>query len=84
MKPECLVLSVEAARFTEDMVGSIKEILVEHAGDVPVQLRLCDNGEDAHLVRLGELYSVNTGGDIIARLKSLLGDASVILKYPEM
>ncbi|MHB8896829.1 MAG: helix-hairpin-helix domain-containing protein, partial [Candidatus Geothermincolia bacterium] len=83
MKPECIILSLEASRFTEDMVGRIKEILVEHAGEVPVQLQLRDNGQEAHTIRLGELYSVDIRGDLAARLKSLLGDASVILKYPD-
>jgi len=84
MKPECLVLSVEASRFTEEMVGRIKEILVEHAGEVPVRLRLRNNGEEAHVIKLGELYSVDTSGDLMVRLKSLLGEAAVTLKYPEL
>jgi hypothetical protein len=33
-------------------------------------------------VQLGELYSVDTSGDLIVRLKSLLGDAAVTLQYP--
>jgi len=84
MKPECLLLSVEASKFTDDLVTQIKEVMVEHAGSVPVQLRLCENGAEAHVVRLGELYSVNTGGDLIARLKSVLGESAVCLQYPTL
>jgi DNA polymerase-3 subunit alpha len=74
MQPDCLVLSLDASRFTEEMVSRVKEI--------PVQLKLCENGEEAHCVQLGELYSVDTSGDLIVRLKSLLGDAAVTLQYP--
>lgn len=84
MKPECVVLTLEASRFDEDTVARVKEILMEHAGPTPVQMRLRDNGEDAHTVKLGELYSVDTTGDLSARLKSLLGESSVTLKYPEL
>ena len=65
------------------MVSHIKEVLMEHTGEVPVQLRLTENGgEEAHIVRLGDLYSVDTTGDLIARLKSLLGESAVTLRYP--
>ena len=84
MKPECVVLTLEASRFDENTVARIKEILMEHAGGTPVHMRLRDNGEDAHTIKLGELYSVDTAGDLTARLKSLLGDASVTLKYPDL
>ncbi len=84
MKPDRLVLTLDAGRFTGEMVSRIKEILVEHAGDVPVQLKLCENGEEAHCVQLGELYSVDTAGDLTVRLKSLLGEASVTLQYPRV
>jgi DNA polymerase-3 subunit alpha len=82
MRPDCLVLNLEAGRFTEEMVSHIKEVLMEHAGDIPVQLRLHENGGEAQIIRLGDLYSVDTGGDLIARLKSLLGESAVTLQYP--
>jgi DNA polymerase-3 subunit alpha len=82
IRPEYLVLKVDAARFTEEMISHIKEVLMQYAGDIPVQLRLGENGDEAHVIRLGELYSVETGGDLLARLKSLLGDSAVTLQYP--
>ena len=82
MRPECLILSLDAGRFTEEMVSHIKEVLMEHTGEVPVQLRLTENGGEAQIIRLGDLYSVDTAGDLIARLKSLLGESAVGLRYP--
>lgn len=82
MRPDCLVLSLDTGRFTEEMVAHIKDILMEYPGEVPVELRLHDNGGEAHIVRLGDLYSIGTDGDLIARLKALLGEMAVSLKYP--
>ncbi|HEY5494950.1 MAG TPA: DNA polymerase III subunit alpha [Candidatus Anoxymicrobiaceae bacterium] len=84
MRPDCLVLSLDSDRFTEEMVSHIKEVLMQHTGEVPVQLRLTENGGEAHLVRLGDLYAVDTTGDLIARLKSLLGESAVALRYPQV
>jgi hypothetical protein len=34
-------------------------------------------------VKTGDYYSVDTSGDLIAKLKSLLGENSVKVLYPE-
>ena len=84
MTPNRLVLKIDAARFTDDKTSHIKEILIEHPGNVTVNLHLYDNGALADTVKLGELYSVGTDSDLLAKLKSLLGESAATFEYPEI
>jgi hypothetical protein len=66
------------------MTSHIKEILIQHPGEIPVLLQLCEDGEEVTTVRLGELYSIETDGDLMAKLKALLGESAIRVEYPEL
>jgi DNA polymerase-3 subunit alpha len=82
-RPSRLLLVVDATRYTEDIESQVKSILVEHAGEIPVYLRLNGDGEKGTTIRLGDFYSVETDGDLLGKLKSLLGEKAVRLVFPE-
>lgn len=84
MSPVRMLLIADAEKFTDDMTSRVKELLMQHPGNIPVHLRLCEDGEEATTVRLGDLYSIETGGDLIAKLKALLGEKAVRIEYPEL
>jgi len=81
-RPAGISLRIETTRFSEEMISLVKEILIDHPGETPVHLRLAENGVEAGTVKLGELYSVETESDLIAKLKSLLGESAVQVEYP--
>lgn len=83
MKPNRLLLGIKSEKYTDDLSSNIKEILIKHPGQIPVHLKLQDNGE-THTIKLNELYSVDTDSDLIAKLKSLLGESQVKIEYPEI
>lgn len=82
-RPSRLLLVVDAERYTEEVESRVKSILVEHAGAIPVYLRLNGGGEEGTTVRLGDFYSVETDGDLLGKLKSLLGEKAVRLVFPD-
>lgn len=81
--PSCMVVSMDTGKFSDDMVRHIKEILIQHPGGVPVHLKVQDNGGKSKTVKLGELYSVDTEGDLMVKLKALLGESCATFEYPE-
>ena len=83
VRPARLVLRIEADRFTEELTSHIKEILLQHPGDIPVHFSIFDDGQEVHAVRLGDLYSVETVSDLMAKLKALLGSAAIKVEYPD-
>lgn len=84
LRPNRLTLKVEAGRFDEEKSSLVKEVLMQHPGELPVYLQLLDNGEESTTLRLGELYSVSTEGDVLGKLRSLLGETAAILEYPQL
>ncbi|MBU4489246.1 MAG: DNA polymerase III subunit alpha [Actinobacteria bacterium] len=84
MRPIRLILKIDAARFTEERTSHIKEVLMQHPGELPVRLQLYENGMEMATVKLGELYSVGTDGDVLGKLKSLLGESAAVIQYPEI
>jgi DNA polymerase-3 subunit alpha len=83
VKPSCIWIRIATTRFSEEMVSHIKEILMQHPGSIPVHLSLWENGMETTTVKLGELYSVEAESDLLAKLKSMLGETAVIIKYGE-
>lgn len=83
VKPSCISIRIATTRFSEEMVSHIKEILMQHPGSIPVHLSLWENGMETTTVKLGELYSVEAESDLLAKLKSMLGETAVIIKYGE-
>lgn len=84
MRPSRLLLVMDTRRFTDEIAARIKEMLIQHPGEIPVHLRLCEEGEEVTTVRFGDLYSIETDGDLIAKLKALLGEQSVRIEYPDI
>jgi DNA polymerase-3 subunit alpha len=84
MRPARLQLVIDADKLTDEMTSHIKEILIQHPGEIPVLLQLCEDGEEVTTVRLGELYSIETDGDLMAKLKALLGESAIRVEYPEL
>ena len=80
-RPSCLVLQVDCRRFAGEMTSHIKEVLLEHPGEVPVRLSLHEENKGATEIKFGDLYSVETESDLIAKLKSLLGETAVKIEY---
>jgi len=83
MTPEYLAIRIDLARFHEGLAELIKKTLQEHPGTIPVRISLVSEGREAKRVKTGDFYSVDTSGDLIAKLKSLLGENSVRVMYPE-
>ncbi|MDD5748303.1 MAG: DNA polymerase III subunit alpha [Actinomycetota bacterium] len=82
-KPSRIEIVVETENFTEELTAHIKEILIDHPGVTPVRLVIHQNGKAISTVKLGELYSVDTESDVIARLKALLGTKALKIVYSE-
>jgi DNA polymerase-3 subunit alpha len=65
-----LVISVQEQRATTDVVSALNDVLIRHAGDNEVRLRLLR--DDA--ARVFEVpYPVTVSADLYGELKSLLG-----------
>jgi DNA polymerase III subunit alpha len=84
MRPSKMLLVLDVERFNEEMTSHIKEMLMQHPGEIPVHLRLCEGGEEVTCVKFGDLYSIATDGDLIGKLKALLGESAVSVEYPEL
>ena len=82
-QPSNLSVRIATTRFSEELVSQIKAILMQHPGSVPVHLSLWENGKETTTVKLGELYSVEPESDLLAKLKSLLGETASTIEYQE-
>jgi len=82
-QPSNLSVRIATTRFSEELVSHIKAILMQHPGSVPVHLSLWENGKETTTVKLGELYSVEPESDLMAKLKSLLGETASTIEYQE-
>lgn len=80
-RPSRLVLYMDCARFAGEMTSHIKEVLLLYPGEVPVHLSLLEESGEVTEIRFSELYSVETESDLMARLKSLLGETAVKIEY---
>jgi DNA polymerase-3 subunit alpha len=65
-----LVISVAEARATTEVIGALNDVLIRHAGDNEVRLRLV-RGENARMFEIP--YPVAVTADLYGELKSLLG-----------
>ncbi len=72
-----LSLAIDSFRFEEELLSKIKHILLQHPGQSPVIVRIFKNGKEVHVVKLSEFYSVKIESDLLAKLKSLLGERAV-------
>ena len=84
MRPSRMLLVLDVERFTEEMTSHIKEMLMQHPGEIPVHLRLCESGQEVTSVKFGDLYAIETDGDLIGKLKALLGESAVCVEYPKI
>jgi len=84
MRPSRMLLVLDVERFTEEMTSHIKEMLMQHPGEIPVHLRLCEGGQEVTSVKFGDLYAIETDGDLIGKLKALLGESAVCVEYPKI
>jgi len=83
MRAARLLLVMDTDRFSDELASTIKEMLIQHPGEVPVHLRLCEDDEEVTTVRFGDLYSIDTSSDVLGKLKALLGMQSVRIEYPD-
>jgi DNA polymerase III subunit alpha len=65
---------VNANRLTPELVGQLKEILLEHPGDHPVHLHL---GGDK-VLRLPPAYGVDSGTGLVSEIRVLLGPSALL------
>jgi DNA polymerase-3 subunit alpha len=65
-----LVISVAESRATTEVIGALNDVLIRHAGDNEVRLRLV-RGENARMFEIP--YPVAVTADLYGELKSLLG-----------
>jgi DNA polymerase-3 subunit alpha len=73
-----LELLLAPQQCTPEIVGRLKEVLVEHRGVVAVHLRLVTgNGARPTSLRLGDGFSVTRSAGLFAELKMLLGPDTV-------
>lgn len=79
----CVSITIDSARFEEELLVKIKNILLHHPGQSPVIIKVFENGEEIHAVKLGEFYSVEIQSDLLAKLKSLLGERAVQILWLE-
>ena len=82
-KPKNLALRIAATKFTDELASNIKDILMQHPGSVPVHISLRQNGKETTTIKLGELYSVEPESDLMAKLKTLLGEKAATIEYRE-
>ncbi len=69
-----LRLHLKSARMTEELIGRVKELLVDFPGDSEVHVML-----DDVVVQLPLQYSVNTGSGLVGELRALLGLDNVVV-----
>ena len=69
-----LRLVLPEAKLTETLVAGVKRILVEHHGDSPVFLRV-----GGTTLRLPDEFNVDTSNGLVAELRTVLGEAGVLL-----
>jgi DNA polymerase-3 subunit alpha len=67
-------VEVNANRLTPELVGQLKEILLEHPGDHPVHLHL---GGDK-VLRLPPAYGVDAGTGLVSEIRVLLGPSALL------
>jgi DNA polymerase III subunit alpha len=67
-------ISVTPSRLTPDIIGQLKEILLEHPGDHPAMLHLGDD----KVLRLPPAYGVDAGTKLISEIRVLLGPSAII------
>jgi DNA-directed DNA polymerase III PolC len=67
-------VEVNANRLTPELVGQLKEILLEHPGDHPVHLHL---GGDK-VLRLPPAYGVDSGTGLVSEIRVLLGPSALL------
>ena len=65
-----LVISVAEARATTEVISALNDVLIRHAGDNEVRLRLV-RGENARMFEIP--YPVAVTADLYGELKGLLG-----------
>jgi DNA polymerase-3 subunit alpha len=69
-----LRLVLPAATLTESTVTDVKRILVDHPGESPVYLRV-----GTKTLRLPDEFNVDTSNGLVAELRTVLGEAGVLL-----
>jgi DNA polymerase-3 subunit alpha len=72
-----LVLAIQSARCTPEVVDRLGSVLRAHPGGTEVRVRVVDQARRLRTWRLGEELRVNTGLPLMADLKSLLGPSCV-------
>ena len=70
-----LVISVAEQRATTEVVSALNDVLIRHAGDNEVRLRLV-RGDNARMFEIP--YPVSVTADLYGELKSLLGPNCVV------
>ena len=65
-----LVINVQEQRATTDIVGALNDVLIRHAGDNEVRLKLI-KGQTARVFEIP--YPVTVSADLYGELKTLLG-----------
>jgi DNA polymerase-3 subunit alpha len=76
IEPLHLVLPLHA--LSDDRVGRLKELLVEHPGDAPVFLHV-----GTTVLRLSDAFNVDTRRGLVSELRVLLGAGCLWKKEPE-
>jgi DNA polymerase III subunit alpha len=72
-----LTLTLHPRQCAPDMVGRLRDLLAEHAGPVPVRLRVADGGRRTTTLAVPEALAVRRSQGLFAELKGLLGAAAV-------
>ena len=67
-------LAVTPNRLSAELIGSLKEILLEHPGDHPVLLHLGDD----KVLRLPPAYGVDAGSGLVSEIRVLLGPGALV------
>ncbi|MCI0424595.1 MAG: DNA polymerase III subunit alpha [Actinobacteria bacterium] len=70
-------LGVPAGRLTPEVVSTLKGILHNHPGPIPVYLHMTDNG-DTKVLRLSDDHCVEPRSALFAELKELLGPRAIL------
>ena len=81
VQPGNLSVRIATNKFSEELVSQTKNILMQHPGNIPVHLSLWENGAETTTIKLGELYSVDPESDLMAKLKTLLGESAATIEY---
>ncbi len=72
-------IRLNATGLTRDDLLSVKEILLRHAGDIPVYLRLQNPSRSDSLISVGREIRVNPSAELISEIENLLGSGAVSL-----